>query len=108
MVAVVNYTINGYYYYYYCCCCKRWTEFLLQLALMCPKPQLKFIFIEWVIHKILVMCLNIEQVASYIKEQSERNFQCIVISLKEEFYHHADALIGIYPEACTNVCCLVV
>lgn len=39
--------------------------------------------------------------AGYIKEQSERNFQCVVISLKEEFYHHADALIGIYPEAST-------
>lgn len=41
---------------------------------------------------------NIGKVAAYIKEQSESNFQCIVISLKEEFYHHADALIGIYPE----------
>jgi len=41
---------------------------------------------------------NIGKVASYIKEQSEQNFQCVVISLKEEFYHHADALIGIYPE----------
>jgi structural maintenance of chromosome 1 len=41
---------------------------------------------------------NIGKVASYIKEESERNFQCVVISLKEEFYHHADALIGIYPE----------
>lgn len=38
------------------------------------------------------------QVASYIKEESERNFQCIVISLKEGFYNWADALIGIYPE----------
>jgi len=38
------------------------------------------------------------QVAGYIKEQSEQTFQCIVISLKEEFYHHADALVGIYPE----------
>jgi len=39
-------------------------------------------------------------VAGYIKEQSEQTFQCIVISLKEEFYHHADALVGIYPEVC--------
>ena len=38
------------------------------------------------------------QVAAYIREQSENNFQCIVISLKEEFYNRADALIGIYPE----------
>lgn len=41
---------------------------------------------------------NINKVASYIKEESERNFQCIVISLKEGFYNRADALIGIYPE----------
>jgi len=48
-----------------------------------------------------MLCLSIcdcHQVAGYIKEQSEQTFQCIVISLKEEFYHHADALIGIYPE----------
>ncbi|GFN75128.1 structural maintenance of chromosomes protein [Plakobranchus ocellatus] len=38
------------------------------------------------------------KVAAYIREQSEKNFQCIVISLKEEFYNRADALIGIYPE----------
>lgn len=38
------------------------------------------------------------QVASYIQEQSQSHFQCIVISLKEEFYNRADALIGIYPE----------
>ncbi len=41
---------------------------------------------------------NIGKVASYIHEQSEQYFQCIVISLKEEFYNRADALIGIYPE----------
>ncbi|XP_064632615.1 structural maintenance of chromosomes protein 1A-like [Lineus longissimus] len=41
---------------------------------------------------------NISKVAAFIQEQSEINFQCIVISLKEEFYNHADALIGIYPE----------
>ena len=38
------------------------------------------------------------QVASYIQEQSVNDFQCIVISLKEEFYNHSDALVGIYPE----------
>ena len=41
---------------------------------------------------------NIGKVAEYIREQSEGHFQCIVISLKEEFYNRADALIGIYPE----------
>lgn len=38
------------------------------------------------------------QVASYIKEQTQEQFQMIVISLKEEFYAKADALVGIYPE----------
>lgn len=41
---------------------------------------------------------NIGKVASYIKEKSAQSFQCIVISLKEEFYNRADALVGIYPE----------
>ena len=42
--------------------------------------------------------MNVLQVAAYIREQSHSQFQCIVISLKEEFYNRADALIGIYPE----------
>ncbi|XP_055506132.1 structural maintenance of chromosomes protein 1B-like isoform X1 [Leucoraja erinacea] len=41
---------------------------------------------------------NIGKVTSYIREQSKNNFQVIVISLKEEFYSKADALIGVYPE----------
>ncbi|XP_070267386.1 structural maintenance of chromosomes protein 1B isoform X1 [Myotis yumanensis] len=41
---------------------------------------------------------NIGKVASYIKEQTQEQFQMIIISLKEEFYAKADALIGIYPE----------
>ncbi len=36
--------------------------------------------------------------ANYIHEQTAKDFQCIVISLKEEFYSHADALVGIYAE----------
>lgn len=38
------------------------------------------------------------QVASFIREQAETNMQVIVISLKEEFYNKAQALIGIYPK----------
>ncbi|XP_055419364.1 structural maintenance of chromosomes protein 1B isoform X4 [Bubalus kerabau] len=41
---------------------------------------------------------NIGKVSSYIKEQTREQFQMIIISLKEEFYSKADALIGIYPE----------
>lgn len=39
---------------------------------------------------------NIGKVAKYIKEQ--HNLQTVVISLKEEFYGHADILIGITPQ----------
>jgi len=42
------------------------------------------------------------QVAAYIREESQTHFQCIVISLKEEFYNRSDALIGIYPEVNWN------
>ncbi|KAM9673786.1 structural maintenance of chromosomes protein 1B isoform 1-T1 [Trichechus inunguis] len=41
---------------------------------------------------------NIGKVSSYIKEQTQEQFQMIIISLKEELYSRADALIGIYPE----------
>ncbi|EDW81202.1 uncharacterized protein Dwil_GK11152 [Drosophila willistoni] len=39
---------------------------------------------------------NIGKVASYIRDHAT-NLQTIVISLKEEFYGHADALVGITP-----------
>ncbi|CAI5438701.1 unnamed protein product [Caenorhabditis angaria] len=47
---------------------------------------------------------NIGKVASYICETAREQMQIIVISLKEEFYNKADALIGIYPHpaACTT------
>ncbi|XP_077166795.1 structural maintenance of chromosomes protein 1B isoform X2 [Paroedura picta] len=38
---------------------------------------------------------NISKVSNYIKQQSHEKFQIIVISLKEEFYSKADALIGV-------------
>ncbi|XP_044133792.1 structural maintenance of chromosomes protein 1B [Bufo gargarizans] len=38
---------------------------------------------------------NIGKVTSYIREQSREQFQMVVISLKEEFYSKADALIGV-------------
>nr|CAD7260943.1 unnamed protein product [Timema shepardi] len=41
---------------------------------------------------------NIGKVASYIRDKTS-TLQTIVISLKEEFYSHADALIGICPDA---------
>jgi structural maintenance of chromosome 1 len=42
---------------------------------------------------------NIGKCANFINEQSKKGLQCIVISLKEEFFQHAQALIGVYPIA---------
>lgn len=44
---------------------------------------------------------NIGKVASYIRDKTN-TLQTIVISLKEEFYSHADALIGICPDVSLN------
>ena len=56
--------------------------------------------------------------ARYIINETKEHFQCIVISLKEEFYTRAEALIGITAEVikvnfvgcsyivCTRVPCL--
>uniref|UniRef100_A0A8C0HEU7 Structural maintenance of chromosomes protein n=1 Tax=Buteo japonicus TaxID=224669 RepID=A0A8C0HEU7_9AVES len=41
---------------------------------------------------------NIDKVSSFIREQAHEQVQMIVISLKEEFYSKADALIGVCPE----------
>ncbi|XP_075616403.1 structural maintenance of chromosomes protein 1B [Balearica regulorum gibbericeps] len=41
---------------------------------------------------------NIDKVSSFIREQAHERLQMIVISLKEEFYSKADALIGVCPE----------
>ncbi|EDO49596.1 predicted protein [Nematostella vectensis] len=41
---------------------------------------------------------NINKVARHIINQTKEYFQCIVISLKEEFYTRAEALIGITAE----------
>ena len=38
---------------------------------------------------------NIGKVARFIREKTEDSTQCIVISLKEEFYGHADSVVGV-------------
>lgn len=38
------------------------------------------------------------QVTSFIREESRQNMQIIVISLKEEFFSKADALLGVYSD----------
>lgn len=47
---------------------------------------------------------NIGKVASYITEKTS-SLQTIVISLKEEFYSHADALIGITTQVTFTLFC---
>uniref|UniRef100_A0A665WM57 Structural maintenance of chromosomes protein n=1 Tax=Echeneis naucrates TaxID=173247 RepID=A0A665WM57_ECHNA len=41
---------------------------------------------------------NIGKVTSFIREESRKNMQIIVISLKEEFFSKADALQGVYSD----------
>ncbi|XP_034443413.1 structural maintenance of chromosomes protein 1B isoform X1 [Hippoglossus hippoglossus] len=41
---------------------------------------------------------NINKVTSFIREESRKNMQIIVISLKEEFFSKADALLGVYSD----------
>lgn len=45
---------------------------------------------------------NIGKVASFIRERTDE-LQIVVISLKEEFYSHADALIGIAPDISVSI-----
>ncbi|XP_005379547.1 PREDICTED: structural maintenance of chromosomes protein 1B [Chinchilla lanigera] len=47
---------------------------------------------------------NIGKVSSYIREQTQEQLQMIIISLKEELYSRADALIGVYPEHDRGMC----
>jgi len=54
---------------------------------------------------------NINKVANYIRNQTKKNFQCIVISLKEEFYTKAESLVGVTADpdkecTTTNTCTL--
>uniref|UniRef100_A0AAV2L1Q2 RecF/RecN/SMC N-terminal domain-containing protein n=1 Tax=Knipowitschia caucasica TaxID=637954 RepID=A0AAV2L1Q2_KNICA len=41
---------------------------------------------------------NIWKVTSFIRDESRHNLQIIVISLKEEFFSKADALLGVYSD----------
>uniref|UniRef100_A0A3Q4MUB8 Structural maintenance of chromosomes protein 1B-like n=1 Tax=Neolamprologus brichardi TaxID=32507 RepID=A0A3Q4MUB8_NEOBR len=65
---------------------------------------LAFIF---AIHRLYYFCIftkyifaNIHclQVTSFIREESRENMQIIIISLKEEFFSKADALLGVYSD----------
>ncbi|XP_077373299.1 structural maintenance of chromosomes protein 1B [Festucalex cinctus] len=41
---------------------------------------------------------NIGKVTSFLREESREKMQVIVISLKDEFFCKADALLGVYPD----------
>lgn len=46
--------------------------------------------------------VNLRKVCNYIKQRSQTDFQCIVISLKDMFYEHSQGLVGIYRDVGTN------
>eukprot|EP01041_Mallomonas_annulata_P003724 gene3724-7400_t len=41
--------------------------------------------------------VNVKKVCNYIRQRS-KDFQCVVISLKDMFFEHADALVGVYKD----------
>lgn len=46
--------------------------------------------------------INLRKVCNYIRQRSQSDFQCLVISLKDMFYEHADSLVGICRDVGTN------
>lgn len=46
--------------------------------------------------------LNVEKIASYIRQNSSDTFQFIVISLKNALYEKAESLVGIYRDQGNN------
>ena len=46
--------------------------------------------------------INLRKVCNYIKQRSQTDFQCIVISLKDLFYEQSQALVGICRDVGTN------
>jgi structural maintenance of chromosome 1 len=48
--------------------------------------------------------VNVKKVCAYIRERTNGDFQCIVISLKDIMYERADALVGICRDqrACSS------
>ena len=46
--------------------------------------------------------VNVLKVCNYIRRRSEKDFQCIVISLKDMFYERSESLVGICRDVSTN------
>lgn len=49
--------------------------------------------------------VNVKKICNYIQQRS-KDFQCIVISLKDIFFENADSLIGITRDVARFVCLL--
>jgi ABC-type multidrug transport system ATPase subunit len=50
--------------------------------------------------------VNVKKICNYIKHRS-KDFQCIVISLKDMFFEHADSLVGICRDVDTLSSCIL-
>ena len=46
--------------------------------------------------------INLRKVCNYIRQRSQTDFQCIVISLKDMFYEHSQNLVGICRDVATS------
>jgi hypothetical protein len=46
--------------------------------------------------------VNLRKVCNYIRQRSQTDFQCIVISLKDIFYEQSESLVGICRDVGTN------
>ena len=46
--------------------------------------------------------INLRKVCNYIRQRSQTDFQCIVISLKDMFYEHSQSLVGICRDVASN------
>lgn len=46
--------------------------------------------------------INLRKVCNYIQQRSQKDFQCIVISLKDGFYEHSKSLVGICRDVSTS------
>lgn len=48
------------------------------------------------------LLVNLRKVCNYIQQRSQKDFQCIVISLKDMFYERSQSLVGICKDVGTN------
>ena len=73
--------------------------FLLSLIRRLSTTQ-NAIFMKLTFVGTFIRCILFVQICNYIKQRSA-DFQCVVISLKEMFFEHADCLVGICKDVDT-------